>query len=52
MHPLVILHHVVGDMPGDGFTFAIRIGGEIDVLFTLGGFLELVDDLLLGLELR
>jgi len=39
---------VVGDMPSDRFTLAVGIGGEINIFLTLGGFLELVDDLLFG----
>ena len=48
MDMLVIFHHLAGDMPGDRFTFAIRIGGQIDILFALGGFFQIVDDFFLA----
>jgi len=39
---------MIGDMAGDRFALAIRIGGEIDIFLALGRLLELVDDLFLG----
>ena len=50
MHVLVIFHHLTGDMPGDRFAFAIRIGSQIDIFFALGRFFQIVDDFFLGLN--
>jgi len=42
--------YLVGDMPGDRFAFAIGVGGEIDIFLALGGFLKLLDNLLLPMD--
>ncbi len=39
-------------MPGDRFAFAIRIGCQINILFALGGFFQIVDDFFLALNDR
>ena len=50
MHVLVIFRDLTGDMPGDRLAFAVGVGGQVDIFFALGGFLEIVDDFFLGLN--
>ena len=41
---------LIGDMPGDGFSFAVRVGGEEDLLRTGRRLLEFGDHLLLAVQ--
>jgi len=50
MHAAMILCHLIGDMPGDRLSFAVGIGGEIDMLFSSRGFFEIVDHFFLRLD--
>src|SRR5213592_2943478 len=44
--PAELLH----DVPGDGLTLAVGVGGEVDVLLVLGGLLDLLEHLRLALD--
>ena len=47
---LVIFRDLTGDMPRDRLAFAVGVGSQIDILFSFGRLLEVVDDFFLGLN--
>jgi hypothetical protein len=50
MNVLVILGYLIGDMPRDCFTLAVRIGRKIDLLLALRRFFQIINDFFLCLD--
>ena len=46
----VVRRDLIGYMPGDGFAFAVGVGGKINIFLTLGCLLQLIDDFFLRLD--